>query len=464
MRRFGLFLLVAVVVGMVAAFFLARPPGRTGGEPEVDALVPAPPAAEDTAPPTGLSDVPADAVVFDLEYRPETGGKDDMPYHSFWGFGGSDTETSPFLEEVRQKAKTFSKVQNPLLQGRSHAAVEHVGRKMVAFYFDLNADGKLTENERIPPTRKSGDSVDFITPDFIITNTVEGAGKSEVKFRALLQVGFYGDGSEPNFMWSPAAVLEGAATVQGKKVQMTLFANGFGGKFDQFGASSCALRTVDAAVPSGTYVPRETLSSLVRFDGQFFRVKFEGRRSSGHVARAVLTRDTSPTGILALKLASTNAVSSRFNGLYLQGVSDKTVNFNVNGPVATIPVGSYNLVRGDVTYGVGTQQDWHVSFSGGPETKVEADKKVEVVLGQPTLEIRAIKEEDRYRSNARETAVFAKGTRIYLEPKITCQGKEVLTRFSRSGGSSPQRSYMPPTVQIAKADGKELLSQKMEYG
>jgi hypothetical protein len=36
-------------------------------------------------PATGLSTPPPEAVVFDLKYRPQTGGADDIAYHALSG-------------------------------------------------------------------------------------------------------------------------------------------------------------------------------------------------------------------------------------------------------------------------------------------------------------------------------------------------------------------------------------------
>ena len=150
-------------------------------------------------PAIGLSTPPAEAVVFDLKYRPQTGGADDIAYHAFYGYGGSDeeTKTNPFLQDVRKKASSLHYVCNFALTGRKWAAVEHHGRQACAFYFDLNADGKLSENERILPTRKAEQGVEFITPDFVQAgggrraDAVPGAAPGEFlqgEFRAELHV------------------------------------------------------------------------------------------------------------------------------------------------------------------------------------------------------------------------------------------------------------------------------------
>jgi hypothetical protein len=250
---------------------------------------------------------------------------------------------------------------------------------------------------------------------------------------------------------------------------MILFADGFGGRFDAFGSSSCALRAADPPRPPGGYLPRETLSSLMAYNGRYYRLRFDGTRSSGHPARAVLTPDTSPVGTLLISVAgtATNEVRGGFVSAYLQGAEDRTVCFNVASPAANVPAGRYRVTRGEMAYGSNTQRDWTVSFSGESEARIagtEPGKRAELVLSAPSIAIRALKEQERYMSDAKEATAFGKGVRIYLEPKVVARNGEVLTRFGHSGSGEPQRKDVPPRVRIANAAGKEVLAKTMEYG
>jgi hypothetical protein len=461
MKLFAKLLLVAAVVAFaVLALFVIRKGAHLLAAESVT-LTPAPPALEDSGPAPALPEPPAGAIVFDLKYRAETGAKDDIQYHSFWGFGGSDDPKDPFIQEVRRRAKKVQVVDNSMLPGRQRSAVEYEGKKALAFYFDLNADGKLTDSERILPTRKAGDAgVEFITPDFML-KTNDGR---EVKFRVLLRAEFYGQNNEPNCMWSPACVLEGNSTINGKPARMVLFADGFSAAFDHFGASSCALPVGAAAGAPQEYLPRETLSRLVRCEGQFYRLKLEGKRSSGHRARAVLTRDTSPVGGLAIKLASTNALQTTANNLILVGANDSEIYFNLPDLKHKLPVGAYRLQRGTLGYGEKGSDEWQMTFSDGPTVTLAADKQTDVILGEPTLAVRAMDQDQRYGPRAKEATTFKKSARIYLEPRIVGKNKEVLTGFSRAGKSGGQRESAPPKVTITAADGKQVLAKTMEYG
>jgi hypothetical protein len=428
-------------------------------------FVAAPPGPADLGPATGLSTPPPEAVVFDLKYRPQTGGADDIAYHAFYGYGGSDeeTRTNLFLQDVRKRASSLHYVCNFALTGRKWAAVEYHGRQACALYFDVNADGKFSENERILPTRKADQGVEFITPDFV--QPAEGGGQTLC--RVLLQVSFYGGSDKPNCMWSPAALLEGAATLNGRATRLLLYASYPGSGFDQYGRSSYSLLMGDQAKPvPGQYVPRETLSSLIASEGQFYHLTLQGRYSNGLPARVLLTKDTSPTGALAVKLVGSNALQATLSSLALYGAEDKTIVLRVgtSKEKVTLPVGAYVLDSGVVSYGAANRQDWEVSFSGGPRATVKAGEVFEQALGQPTLRVRAINEADRYTSNAAESATFKQGTRIYLEPRILGQVQEVFGRFRQSAPAKSDKTDRPPRITIIGPDGKELLSKVMEYG
>ncbi len=445
----------ASVVSILAGCGKAPPPQ----------VVLAPPGPGDLGPATGLSDPPSGAVVFDLKYRAQTGGADDLQYHSYWGYGGSDeeTKTNSFLQEVRKTGARVKFVSNPTFSGRSWAAVELRGGQATALFFDLDADGKLGEGERISPTRIVDQGVEFITPDFL-QNLREGG---QVLCRTLLQVNFYGGSSEPNFMWSPAAMLEGTARYKDQSARLLLMASQPGGPFDQYGSSSYALLTGDAArVERDRYFPRETLSSLVASDGEFYHLTIEGRRSNGLPARALLVADTSPRGTLAIRLVGSNFMQSVGNSLYLRGVEDQTVCFRLDAMQKKIPlpVGGYVLNSGSLDYGTTNSREWGVSFTEGPQVTVKADADAEVTLGQPVLSVRAVEETERYNSRAVESATFKKGARIYLEPRISGKSKERFGRFQQASVGRTDRSDRPPKVTITGPDGKQVLSKTMEYG
>jgi hypothetical protein len=186
----------------IAAFLCLIGCGKPRETPSESVLLhPAPPGPVDLGPATGLSIPPADAYVFDLKYRAQTGATDDIGYYSFWGYGG-DTEVdkrNAFAKEVSTKASGLYFLQSPSLKKREWAAVEYKGRDALALYFDLNGDGHFSDDERILPTTQEHQEFNFITPDFM--QTLEGG--AETLCRVLVQVSFYDGSTEPNCLWSP---------------------------------------------------------------------------------------------------------------------------------------------------------------------------------------------------------------------------------------------------------------------
>jgi len=449
-------------VTIIGAVLLSCGPGPKS---KPVACVPAPPGPAELGPATGLSTPPAGAVVFDLRYLAQTGGADDIAYHSFWGYGVSSEEAQkdPFLEDVRKRNVRLHYTKNFCFKGREWAAVEHEGNQPRALYFDLNADGKFNENERILPTKNADNGVDFITPDFI--NTLEDGTK--VLCRALLRVDFYEGNSEPNCMWSPAALLEGTAQLDGKPARLLLFANQPGGVFDKFGSCNFALRLGDDATGTqNEYIPRETLSTLIATEGKFYHLAVEGRRTNGLPARVVLVEDDSPKGKLAIKLEASDTLQVTADSIYLRGSDDATVHLRCSpskGPIA-LPVGSYSLTSGSLKYGSDSDAPWELWFREGPCAALKEGEQTLVTLGKPKLKVRAIDEKERYTSAARECATFKKGTKIYLEPRIAGNGKEMYTHFRQRTDERNGWADRPPQVTITGPGGKQVLSAKMEYG
>lgn len=433
--------------------------------PEVPvALAPPPPGPTDLGPAGDLPAPPEGAVVFDLAYRPQMARDDDIPYFSFWGYGGSTdvSAQSPFIQDVRRAHSGLYAVMNASLKGREWSAVEYQRQQATALFFDVDGNGKFSPEERLLPSRRIPEGFEFITPDFLNP----GEGGRETLSRVLLRVNFYGRNSEPNCMWSPAALLAGEAQLAGRPVRLLLFASHAGGPFDAYGATTFALLDSPSGVSEPEpYIPREACSSLVRNGDHYYRFSFAGRRTNGLPARVILVEDQSPRGELGLTLAGSQPLQARIPSLSLQGVDDKSIFLRVASAEGrlSLPVGTYALTGGQLEYGGAHSREWLCSFSSGPRAAIQAGAAAEVELGNLALKVRAIEESRRYDSEARESSTFKRATRIYFEPRIVGRHGELLTRFAKVGADG-KPSLQPPRIRITGPDGKERLSTVMEYG
>jgi hypothetical protein len=157
-------------------------------------------------------------------------------------------------------------------------------------------------------------------------------------------------------------------------------------------------------------------------------------------------------------------LKTKVSNLYVQGSDNRTICFSLEDTTSNIPVGNYLLQRGHLYYGSQDHPGWAVSFSDGPKVALQADRTVEVTLGEPVLTVRAIREQDRYVTDAKPVTAVQRGTRIYLEPKITGKGGELLTRFERRTEGGSKTTSLQPSIQITGPNGQVVLSQKLEYG
>jgi hypothetical protein len=129
-----------------------------------------------------------------------------------------------------------------------------------------------------------------------------------------------------------------------------------------------------------------------------------------------------------------------------------------------LPEGGYTISYGAISYGLPEKTAWQVNFREAPAINIKAGQVAELNLGQPSLKVRAVDEQERYAANPKEASSFKQGTRIYLEPKIVGTAGEAFTRFQEGPYKPGENNARPPRVTITGPDGKELLAQTMEYG
>lgn len=451
------FLIAFLILGVILLAILLL---RQSSEPQQQQVVQQPTPTETEPEATTFPEPPPGAIVFDLKYKGLSGEKDELRYNSFWGFGSSKNQT-PFLEELKKNVKDFEAVYNPYLKGAERSAAEIKDNKVVALYIDLNADGKVSDNEKILPIQNSeagpDNRTEFVTPDFVM-NTQDNR---QVKFRALLQAAFYGQ-TRPQFMWSPSCVLEGTSTINGQQAKLILYSNGFTGSFEDFGNSSYSLHIGNEQ--TGRSVSRDMLSSIINHNGQFYNIGFYGHHGKNSAVRAILSDYIGDTGNLTTQLTGNKNLEAKLSSATIEGTKDTNIQFNLGSEQAKLPVGSYKVNRGHVNYSNDNGDKWRLYFQEGPEFTIDSDKTSNMELGKPVLSISAVEENKRYQSDVKEQTVYPEGTNIYISRIIKGKGGEQYGRFSQLNESSRNYDAIKPKIKIVDSEGKEVAAADIEYG
>jgi hypothetical protein len=393
-----------------------------------------------------------DAVVFEIAYRGLESSHDEYAHIAHWGFGHPEGGKSEFIKSVEKVATNAKAVYNPSFKGAEWAAIEYDGEKPKMLYFDVNADGELSADERISPCDKPDKygRIEFVTPDFVMTTQDD----RKVPFRTFVQA----TPGNINGVWCPLCVLQGCSEINGAKVRLTLLTNGFSGLYTEFGVSKYAMKEED-----GGNEHSGMLSSLINYGDVFYHMRFLKSLKNETGIRVVLEKDTSDIGEVAIKPIGNEGVKVKLNHAGISGAADETINFVVGGGKAVkLPVGEYVIDRGRTFYGKEKDDDFWVSFSAGPTVKVEAGELLELEIGEPRIKVIAIDRKDRDRSDVEDATSFEKGTTVFLWPLITGMASERYSSFNRF--ESSRRVDVEPTLEIRDAGGKVIASGTMEYG
>jgi len=412
-----------------------------------------------TAAPEAFEPVQANQIVFDMTYRGLSGPNDDFFFPYGYGYGGQDEDT-PFIKDLKRHGiKNLRLVHNLEFKGAEISALEVSRKKPVAFYMDLDANGKVTANERITPLPsqdEDGLRTYFLTPDFSFKNSED----QQVCFRAMLNV-YTHNGQDPvNWHWTPSCVLEGRTQVGDQQARLLLYPSGMSGDFDTFGLSDASLQIGETLTRKPD---RSDLSRLWHANDRFYRLEIKHPEDNRAALRVVMTEDTSPTGQVKAQLTFKEEAHGKIQHALIRGATlEDNISLALPEASMALPIGTYRLDRGALSYGVDEKNQWQVDFTDGPVMTIKQGTENTVSLGSPTLALCAIDTKDRYRANPSTQTTYQKGTRIYLDRKVTGQAGESYGRFQRLKGRS--RTDILAHITIANPKGKQILSKDLEYG
>ncbi len=408
-----------------------------------------------------------DTVTFKVQYRGITGKKGDLRSYGGYGFGTSREDDTPFIAAVRAQTENELYIsRNPYLTDRKMTAIEYKDKEVLYAYFDLNADGKLSKDEKLSPSdvdeanRRGDDTVAFLTPDFMVTDK-QG---QEVPFRVILWTSFYGDSTKPNITWSPMGLYEGVAKVDGEKMKFYLFPDFYSKSYMKFASSRYAL--VPTSKKKNEYLSRRQLSSLIVHDKTFYRMKVKPVEGDNKTLSVSLAVDKSPRGKFAFKIHGKEDFKHRFNNATIRGAEDKTIYFSVSGGMNELPVGEYVVSSGYINYGKEKAEGHSTSFQNVPAFSIEVGKTATIELGKAQAKVQAVEVKNRYRGDKKYKTEFPEGTDVYVDVVFTGMAGETYRSFSREvkkENYTTNEDYKAKLT-IVDSENKEVVSEELEYG
>ena len=425
-----------------------------------------PPVVEQAKPNLPSADQLGEKTTFEVTYRGMTGKEDDLQIPGGWGFGEAREENA-FVRATKKKVKNDLYIsQNHFLYDRQFAPIEYKDRQVLYVYFDLDADGKLSDNERLNPAdvsernRRGNDSTVFMTPDFTITNE-QG---QKTPFRIMLWVGFYGDNKEPNVTWSPTGLYEGLADLNGQPMQLYLYPDFSSKCYAKYSRSRYGL--VPASQDKSEYVPQATFSSLVVHDKRFYRMTLDEVNPSTQSMKISFIEDKTLRGKIALKVNGKEEFKHSLNHSILNGAEDGTVHFNIQRGMDQLPVGDYFISYGSFAYGKEKPEGYSTSFQNVPAFAVKKDQTTTIELGKPEIKIQAVEQNERYDRNKTYKTEFSEGTEVYIDASFVGIAKETYRGFDKRVHKEDyiKNESIKARILIKDSQGSEVVNKELEYG
>lgn len=440
---------VLIVVGVIAAIIAVRMLRQPAIEPE-----------------TAKNEiVTGEPILFELTWRGVSGGEDDLRIYGGPGYKAPEDQTSPFLDAVRQKVTgDLQVVYNATLPARSFSMLELRDDLAQHFYFDVNADGQLSDDECFSPIEVASlqsveNTVVFATPEFVSDGR---DGKPEpVKYFVTARM--ISGRSTPYVRWAWGGVYEGSGMTGDQAMRFYLLPSYNGQGYTQFSKGMYAL--LPESADQLKLLPRGTLSSLIIHEGTFYRLSFKPTDDPKKLT-AYLAEDKCPRGKMDLKIAGNEGFSYKLRHVGIIGAADETIIFDVDNRAMEVPVGEYGISYGYFNYGTGEAIDYMTSIKNVSAFTLKADQTTVVQLGEPKVKLEAVELEKRYAKDRKSMTTFTEGTSIYLNTGFVGTAGETYGSFRKYETIESRRRSMTlkGRIKIADAQGNEVVNQELEYG
>ncbi len=323
-------------------------------------------------------------------------------------------------------------------------------------FFDIDADGEVSERETIAPEYHEAR---FVVPTF----TADFPDGKRRPYRAFL----YARGRDAP-AWCPGGVWEGPIALGKKAYRLILFDRNLNGSFSDFGEDGYAffseegpIRILDEVMGFGStrFVPTSTLQKLAQIEGVnlFGMGALEADDKDAAAGRMVLTRDTEKWGSLRISLGGPETVVATSGELLVWKSDRSDIKFRFDmtrrGP-HKLPAWTYGIGRTRFSY-KNEAGDTLESDCRGGEFEVSSNAAFHVKLGQLALHVRSkdLPEDER-------TPRIKRGDEVALTREITGAFGEVYTRF-RNG---TKKKWICSTLRILNETGKEVAVKTLGYG
>lgn len=439
----------------------SSPPKQTLAE-RVEEGPPQPLGEQPQLPP---ADQLGEKVTFELSYRSITGKEDDVTNLSGWGFGSNSGDENSFIDAVKKQTRNKLYIaRNNYLKERRLTAIEYKDKDVLYAYFDLNADGQLSGDERLGPAevcqrmRRGDNTTVFMTPDFMTQNK-QG---QPTPFSVLLWVRFYENNKRLSVTWSPLGLYEGTADIGGSAMKLCLLPNFSSKSYTEYARSRYSL----IPIKRDKHSVQNTFSSIIVADSTFYRVVVDEISPLAKTIKVSLFEDKTPRGKMALNIQGKHEFEHLLSNASVRGAEDKTVYFRIGRGANELPAGNYKISYGSFQYGKENTEEYYTSFRDIPAFTVKEGQETTIDIGKPAVKLQAIEQDKRYNGNRKYKTEFAEGTTVYIDAVFKGKAGETYSSFSQrvQKDNYTRHEDMKARIRIVDAAGKEMINKELEYG